>query len=354
MIPGSESITLPANFSEFTHIIDVRSPGEFADDHIPGAINLPVLTNEQRAEVGTLDKQVSPFHARRLGAHYATDNISRHLADSLSDMDKDFTPLVYCWRGGMRSNSFATIMRAIGWRARTIQGGYKAYRNHVITRLEELLATTELQLHALSGLTGCGKTKILHALARNGHQVLDLEGLANHRGSLLGDDPTQPQPSQRLFETHLLETLERFDLSEPIWTEAESSKIGKIQCPPALWQKLSQSITYQVKLPLANRAELLKTDYAHFMEDGESLCGILDHLRRLRGHAQVDRWHEQIRSADWKNFLQSILHDHYDLSYRKPGQTSNYPEPSHTINIVNETQESIEQAAQELLQINLD
>jgi len=168
VIPGTESITLPADFSEFTHIIDARSPGEFADDHIPGAINLPVLTNEQRSEVGTLDKQVSPFHARRLGAHYATENISHYLAGCLSDMNKDFTPLVYCWRGGMRSNSFATIMRAIGWRARTIKGGYKTYRNHVITRLVELLETPHFQFHALSGLTGCGKTKILQTLAQKG------------------------------------------------------------------------------------------------------------------------------------------------------------------------------------------
>lgn len=344
-----EKVSLPINAQDFSCVIDVRSPAEFADDHVPGAINLPALTNEQRAEVGTLDKQVSPFHARRLGACYITENLSRHLATTLADKDKSFAPLIYCWRGGMRSQSVATVLRSIGWRARVIEGGYRAYRTYVMQRTAELLDSGKYQLHTLSGLTGTGKTRQLHALAAAGAQVLDLEGLANHKGSLLGDNPESPQPSQRLFETRLLAALESFDPALPIWTEAESSKIGKLQCPAPLWKALGRSRVYLIKVPLIERAKMLREDYPHFITDRDGLAANLDHLRALRGHKQVDIWHEQIQQEDWPTFLESILLDHYDLCYRSPGSDgSNYSAPAHILEIGDLSPAGLAETAQKL------
>lgn len=346
-----EKVAFPIDASEFSEIIDVRSPAEFADDHVPGAINLPALSNEQRAEVGTLDKQVSPFHARRLGARYITENLSHHLGTALADRDKSFAPLVYCWRGGMRSQSIATVLRSIGWRARIIDGGYKAYRTHVIARLTELLDDTPLDLRTFAGLTGVGKTRLLHALDAAGAQVLDLEGLANHKGSLLGSHPTNPQPSQRSFESQLLAKLSSFDLSRPIWTEAESSKIGKIQCPPPLWRALGKSRIFEIEVPLDARATLLAEDYPHFFSQTKDLKQNLDHLRALRGHTQIDQWHQQIDGEDWPAFIASVLRDHYDLCYRTPGADgSNYSPPQETISLPDATHATFANLAKQLVE----
>ena len=349
VLPPLESIELPFQQSQFTDIIDVRSPAEFADDHIPGAINLPALTNDQRAEVGTLDKQKSPFVARRRGAALITGNLSSHLKGPLSEKGKDFTPLVYCWRGGLRSRSVATVLRSVGWKTSIVQGGYKAYRNYVISRTKEVFLQKNLQIYALSGLTGTGKTRLLHTLRDQGEQVLDLEGLADHKGSLLGGNPDAPQPSQRMFESRLLQALEGINSSRPVWTEAESNRIGKVQCPPALWQALSEAMVFKIELEIDSRARLLKADYPHFLDDPDSLLDILEHLRKLRGNPQVDLWQDQVRKRDWDPFLKSILLDHYDLSYRRPGEKSNYQEPARVFTLTDETSQSLETTANELI-----
>ena len=223
-----ESVSLPINLTEFDQVIDVRTPKEFEEDHLPGAQNLPVLTNEQRVEVGTLYKE-SSFKARRLGARYVSESIANHLAGPLRNTDQGWTPLIYCWRGGQRSAALASVLRSIGWRARTLEGGYKAYRRFVIEDLGHQLSNATLQFRVISGLTGVGKTILLSALEETGQQVVDLEGLANHRGSLLGSMGLQP--NQRRFETLLHAKLSELDPSRPVYLEAESNRIGSVNIP---------------------------------------------------------------------------------------------------------------------------
>jgi tRNA 2-selenouridine synthase len=344
-----ETITLPHELGEFSEIIDVRSPSEFAEDHLPGAINLPVLNDEQRVEVGTLH-QTNPFAARRLGAAMISANAANFLSDHFVDKEKSYAPLVYCWRGGMRSNSLAHILRSVGWRARLLEGGYKAFRKFACTDLEQTLNQAQLKLTVLAGPTGVAKTRLLHTLNRHGAQVLDLEGLANHRGSILGLAPNTSQPSQKHFESLLWKTLSEFDAAQPIFTEAESNRIGKLHCPPALWKKLGESHVIQVDLPLDQRAAFLLDDYPHFTHDPDHLKDLLAKLVKLRGHEQVQQWNQQIDAEQWDEFVASILKNHYDLAYRRAGdEKSNYPAPAETITLSNFSTTSLDQATSKLM-----
>ena len=184
-----------AQLAEFDEIIDVRTPLEFAEDHIPGAINCPVLSNEERVEVGTLYKQVSPFEAKKLGAAYISANIARHLQERFRDRPKAWKPLILCWRGGMRSGAMVTIFRSIGWNAQQLSGGYKAFRHLVVDELAE--RPPRFSWRVIAGATGSAKSRVLYHLAAAGAQVLDLEGLACHKGSVLGVLPGEPQPTQK-------------------------------------------------------------------------------------------------------------------------------------------------------------
>lgn len=344
-----ETITLPHDLNEFSEIIDVRAPVEFAEDHIPGAINLPVLYDDQREKVGTIYKG-APFEARRLGARIHSKNIAKHLETHLANKDKTYSPLIYCWRGGMRSNSMAYVLRMIGWRARLIEGGYKSFRKYVSDELTRLLSLPELQLTILAGPTGVAKTRLLHTLKKEGAQVLDLEGLANHRGSVLGLAPHETQPSQKMFETRLWETLSTMDFSKPVFTEAESNRIGAVHCPADLWKKLSTGKVVNLQLPLQQRASFLLDDYPHFTSDPEHLKSLLSRLVKIRGHEQVNLWHEQIDTAQWHDFVISVLRDHYDLVYRRAGhEKSNYRTPTHTLNLADFSPSSLQKAALELI-----
>jgi tRNA 2-selenouridine synthase len=344
-----ERVTLPFSLEEFPEIIDVRSPAEFEIDHIPGAINLPVLDNQERHEVGLLHAQ-NPYKARRLGATLITKNIHRHLAGSLKDNPNSFAPLVYCWRGNLRSNSMALIFRAIGWRSRVLTGGYQAWRKHLSADLDPLIGASKPRLIILGGLTGCGKTRLLHELNRQGAQILDLEGLANHKGSILGNAPDSPQPGQKRFESRLWEEFQKFDPNKPVFTEAESNRIGRLQCPPPLWKRLGEGKVVLVDLPLPERGKLLALEYEHFIANPQSLKDTLDGLRRLRGHEQVDEWHRQIDACDWPTFLESILLKHYDLCYRRPGsEDSIYSEPIATVSVTSASDSDYENAAAELI-----
>ena len=218
-----------SQLTDFDEIIDVRTPAEFADDHIPGAINCPVFSNEERITVGTLYKQVSPFAARKVGAALVAKNIAHHLETRFHDHPKSWKPLIYCWRGGQRSGAMSIILAQVGWAAHKLEGGYKSYRRDVLEKLETLPAQYDYRV--VCGATGSGKSRLLAALSEAGAQVLDLEGLAQHRGSILGGLPEQPQPTQKWFETQLVSTLQNFDASRPVFVEAESNKIGRIVCP---------------------------------------------------------------------------------------------------------------------------
>ena len=342
-----EQVSLPVDFSAFSEIVDVRSPGEFAEDHLPGAINLPALDDAQRCEVGTLYK-ASPFDARRLGAAMISGNIARYLENELRNRTKDWAPLVYCWRGGMRSGSVAVVLRSIGWRARILDGGYKAWRGYVREDLSRLVGSPELRLHILAGLTGSAKTRLLHAIEAAGTQVLDLEGLANHRGSLLGT--VGPQPGQKRFETLLHERLSALDLTKPVFAEAESNRIGTVHIPGALWKRLGRGRVFEILLPREERAAYLLEDYQHFPDDPQRFHTLVNGLRRLRGNELVDQWQQLITDGQWTDFVRSILQNHYDLVYRRPGSTDCvYRKPERQIELPDAQAASIAEAARELI-----
>lgn len=344
-----DSITLPSDLSIHSEVIDVRSPSEFAIDHIPGAINIPVLNDEERVKVGTLYNE-SPFEARKLGAGLISANASNALAGHFADKELDYNPLLYCWRGGMRSRSLTHILSSIGFKAHLLKGGYRSFRKFVVDDLNRILTETPLELTVLSGLTGVGKTRMLHSLQKRGEQILDLEGLANHKGSLLGSPQVGVQPSQKQFETRLWNALQSHDPQKKVWTEAESNRIGNVHCPPVLWKKLSQSKLIELKLPIAERCVLLREDYPHFCENPAALIELLEVLKRLRGDKQVSQWQEQIANADWEAFLQSILVDHYDLSYRKPtDQKSIYSPPVAELTVESASPEAYESGAEKLV-----
>ena len=345
------TITFPCDLYRYSEIIDVRSPAEYEQDHIPGAINLPVLDDLQRTEVGILYKENS-FEARRLGASLISANISRHIQENMMDHGKDYQPLLYCWRGGMRSRSFTFILKSIGWDATVIHGGYRAFRKHIVAETQDVFESNELNLHVLSGLTGVGKTRLLKAIERQGGQVLDLEGLANHKGSLLGATPESAQPSQKNFETLLWHKMQRFDLSKPIFTEAESNRIGSIHCPTSLWQTLKRSRVINVKLSIEERIKILRDEYPHFQDNPERLKFLLSKLIPLRGKKLVEHWNSLIESKEWDNFVKSVLENHYDLCYRTPGsEDSNYQKPSATINIPDASSKGFLAATEQALTI---
>jgi len=296
----------------FDTVIDVRSPAEYAEDHIPGAINLPALNNEERAEVGTVYVQVDPFIARKMGAAMVARNIAAHLEGPLKDMPGSWRPLVYCWRGRQRSGSFGSWLSQIGWRAGVVDGGYQSYRNAVY----EALYTTPIsnRLILLDGNTGTAKTDILHRLSALGVQVLDLEGLANHRGSLLGQMPGG-QPSQKGFETKIAQIMAGFNPMRPVVIEAESSKVGVRIVPPSLWSAMKAAPRIRIDAPLSARAAYLAQAYEDILADRDALASKLRPLRRHRGSI-IDQWLDVWDGGDMAELTTRMMEDHYDPTYR--------------------------------------
>ncbi|MFN6962075.1 MAG: tRNA 2-selenouridine(34) synthase MnmH, partial [Rhodocyclaceae bacterium] len=262
-------IATVAQLAEFDAILDARSPAEYADDHIPGAISCPVLSNEERARVGTIYKQVSPFEAKKQGAVLVARNIATLIEAHFLDKPKSWRPLIYCWRGGQRSGAFTHILREIGWDAHRLEGGYKGWRRHVIERLAQL--PPQFSFRVVAGPTGSAKSRLLEALARRGAQVLHLEALAAHKGSVLGVLPDEPQPSQKMFETRLMQALTAFDPGHPVYVEAESRRIGKVQLPDALIEAMRAAPCLKIEACRCARADFLLRDYAHFLERPERL-----------------------------------------------------------------------------------
>ncbi len=307
--------TTEVDVSAHTHVIDVRSPVEFAEDHVVGAINLPVLNDEERERVGTMYKQMSAFKARKLGAALISRNVAAMLEGPLVDFDGSFHPLVYCWRGGLRSQSLATIFNKVGWRVSLLEGGYKRYRRQVMETLDGV--APKLDCRVLTGLTGMGKTRILQRMQERGFQVVDLEGLARHKGSLLGDALDETQPTQKWFESQLAHELSGFDCERPVWLEAESNSIGELHIPSALWKQMGIAKVVEIKAPVPSRVSYLLDDYDYFCERQAFLKERLGYLKRLRGGATVSRWFELIDAGEWEGFVEALLVEHYDLSYAR-------------------------------------
>lgn len=298
---------------EFDDIIDVRTPAEFAEDHILGAINCPVLSNQERITVGTLYKQVSPFAARKVGAAMVAKNIATHLETTFSQHPKSWRPLVYCWRGGQRSGAMSIILAQVGWAAHKLEGGYKTYRREVLDKLTVL--PSQLKLRVICGSTGSGKSRLLTALASQGAQVLDLEALAQHRGSVLGKWPDHIQPAQKGFDSLLLAALQKFNLSHPVYVEAESNKIGNIALPDALVTAMHSSECLSLETNLELRVTGLLEDYQHYLSHPEILIEHLQALHRFHGTERLAHWTNLIHKQDFFTLVSELLTLHYDPSY---------------------------------------
>ena len=309
-VPVTEAL---AALDRYDAVIDARSESEYALDHLPRAVNWPTLTDEQRHLVGTEYKQVSAFEARKRGAAMAARNIAAHIEREAMDLPRGWRPLVYCWRGGQRSGSLALVLGQIGFDVQLIDGGYREFRRAVIAQLETLPAP--LDFRVLCGKTGSGKSRLLAALAEAGAQVLDLEGLAQHRGSVLGALPGAPQPSQKRFETLLWDTLRRLDPARPVFVESESRTVGRLRLPEALLERVRAAPCIVVEMPLEARVQLLMEDYAHHVTDTEGLCERLQVLREARGNAIVDRWQAAARAGHIVEVVHDLLTEHYDPIY---------------------------------------
>lgn len=316
-MPYLETVTdlSPENLARYDAIIDVRSPAEFADDHLPGAISLPVLSNDERATVGTIYKQESPFRANRVGGAIVARNIAQHLETALADKPKSWRPLVYCWRGGMRSNAMATILSSVGWPTGVVKGGYKTWRREVVAGLEQ--DKTLLPVRLIDGQTGTGKTALLKAIAEAGGQVIDLEALANHRGSAFGDFGEDTQPAQRIFETEIWDRLRRFDPDMPIFVEAESALVGRRRVPRRLWQSMLAAPRIEVQMPLAARTGFLLEAYADFIGDAERLEAAIDKLKRLQSKETIAEWKSLAAEGAFAELASQLIEQHYDPLYAR-------------------------------------
>lgn len=332
----------------FDAIIDVRSPSEFAEDHLPGAINCPVLDDIQRAEIGTLYKQVSPFDAKKRGAALVAINIGKHISSRFADWPRDWKPLIYCWRGGNRSGSMAHVLARIGWPAIQLDGGYKEYRRQVVLELESL--PEKFDLRVVCGTTGSGKSRLLRTLDAAGAQVLDLEDLAAHRGSVLGNLPSQPQPSQKQFESRIWNALRNLDASRPVYVESESKKVGNLRVPEALMARMRNAPCIALQLSRSDRVELLMDEYAHFVADPEHLNQQLERLTALHGHQTIERWQQMAREGEMRALVDELLVQHYDPAYLKSiGRNFTQYGQARALQVSQYSEAAYQEAAQALL-----
>jgi tRNA 2-selenouridine synthase len=302
-----------ARLREFNTIVDARSPSEYADDHLPGAVSAPVLDDAQRALVGTVNAAQGAFEAKRLGAAIVSRNVGELIDRLFATRDRHWRPLVYCWRGGNRSGALATVLARIGWRTTVIEGGYKAFRRKVIADLA--LMPAGLRFVVVGGRTGSAKSRLLERLAARGEQVLDLEALACHRGSVLGGLPDAPQPSQKRFETLLWDRLREADPLRPVFVESESRKVGRVQVPEALIHAIRASSVAIVQADVGVRARFLLAEYEHFRHDVPGLLALLDCLVPLHGSVRVAQWKALVTADRWLELVERLLVDHYDPSY---------------------------------------
>ena len=298
----------------FDEVIDVRSPSEFETDHIPGAVNLPVLNCEERAEVGRIYSKESRFKAKRIGAAHVARNIAGHIENRLADRTGSYRPLIYCWRGGQRSEAMAEVLRRVGWRAETLEGGYRTYRRLVVAQLHESEFPSEIVL--LEGSTGTAKTAMLRALGRAGAQTIDLEQLASHRGSLFGSTG-QKQPSQKAFESAIAEITVRLDPSMPVAVEAESSRIGDLQIPPSLWNAMNRSTRIELRSPVNVRVRHLLAEYADLIADPHRRDLAIRKLAAFHSKKRITHWLCLSSKGDFELLVQELITHHYDARYKK-------------------------------------
>lgn len=296
-----------------SEILDTRSPAEWAEDHLPGAVNLPVLDDAERARVGTIYTRESRFLARRVGAALVARNAARHLEGYLADKPADYRPLVYCWRGGQRSGAFALILGQIGWQVRVLDGGWRAWRRLVVAALYDRPFPAPVVL--LDGDTGTAKTALLAEAARLGAQTLDLEGLARHRGSIFG--ATGAQPAQKGFESALAQAAARLDPARPVLIEAESARLGRLRLPPGLWAAMRAAPRLEISAPLAERAAHLARAYADLTADPARLAPRIAALAPLHPRERIAHWQALAAAGAHADLAADLMRHHYDPRYAR-------------------------------------
>jgi len=337
-----------SELDRFDLVIDVRSPAEFALDHIPGAVNYPVLNNEERAQIGTLYKQVSPFAAKKLGAALVSRNIANHLENQFLDFPREWRPLIYCWRGGERSGAFTHILNRIGWKAMQLEGGYQGFRRTVINGLEH--SAKQFSFQVICGMTGSGKTRTLQEIGKLGAQILDLEGLAVHRGSVLGNEPNIEQPSQKGFETALWNVLRSLDPSKPVFVESESKKVGGLHVPDTLMEKIRNGACIELRSSTKTRVSWLIREYHHFLTDTDYFKQKLGLLTAHYGKIQIAQWSEAINAGNFPELVEELLMKHYDPSYLS-SIVRNFPaySPEKFVELDNDSDEAFAKAAKAIV-----
>ncbi|MES2356582.1 MAG: tRNA 2-selenouridine(34) synthase MnmH [Pseudomonadota bacterium] len=300
------------DFTQYDLIIDARSPREYQEDHIPRAVNLPIVNNEEYEEVGIMHK-TDPHRAYQIGAVYSLQNIARYFPEYIYPLDKSAKILVYCFRGGKRSTAWFDPLKTIGYRVEKLTGGWKAYRRWVVAQLE--FVSARCRFNVLCGPTNCGKTRLLTALKDVGAQVIDLEEIAKHRGSVIGALPGVSQPSQKFFESQLLDQLLNFDFSKPIWLESESQKIGIRQIPMSFFEAMHRGVCFQIDTPMTERIRVCREDYQHFEQDPVWFLDRLQHLRPLVGGKEFDEWKALADTKKMPELFCRLMETHYDPAY---------------------------------------
>lgn len=301
-------------FSDYDLIIDARSPREFAVDHLPSALNYPVVNDNEYAQVGTLHRH-DTHKAYLIGVTHSLRNMATWIEEISERCGPRSKILVYCFRGGKRSKLWADNLRTIGFKVDLLRGGWKAYRRWVVGGLE--VTPRLFDFKVLEGPTGSGKTRLLKALHAAGAQVLDLEKLALHRGSLIGAIPGMTQPSQKDFDSQLLAALRRMDPSKPIFIEAESKKIGNVQLPGALMEAMQNGSMIRINTSMQERIKVWREDFAHFETDPVALLQKLDHLRPIVGNLVVNNWHELASKNQIIIVFEELMVLHYDPAYER-------------------------------------
>ncbi len=282
--------------------VDVRSPGEFAHAHIPGAYSLPLFSDKERAEVGTLYKKEGAEAAFDLGLRFVGPKMEALVAKART-LPHPLT--IYCWRGGMRSQSVLWLFSQAGIRASRLEGGYKNYRKNVLNILNQ-----KFPFRVLTGLTGCGKTERLHQLKKEEEQILDLEALANHKGSVFGY--LGPQPSNEHFENRIASILEKFSLERPIWIEDESRLIGTCKIPDGIYDQLRAAPMHQVLCSEEERADRLIKEYGALLP--EDLIAATKRLQKRLGNERTQKVIETIEKGDYHEAVRYLL-SYYDRTY---------------------------------------
>ena len=319
-------------------IADVRSPGEFAKGHIPGAVNIPLFSDDERAQVGTCYKQQGQQQAIDLGLELVGPKMAGFVKAARILAENKEGLLVHCWRGGMRSGSMAWLFETAGIPTFTLAGGYKAFRNHVLAAY-----MLPYQLRVIGGETGSGKTEVLQQIGLHGQQILDLEAIASHRGSSFGALGMNVQPTVEQFENNLWNELHKLDSTKPIWLEDESRSIGRVFVPPAFWTQKAAAHVYRISLPHELRVQRLLRDYGTFPV--ELLREAVQRISKRLGGLDTQRATEALDSGDLETVVRVTLR-YYDKAY-------NYPylsKPKEQVTLVETLEDNPEANALRILQ----